>query len=117
VFRKETKMFQDVVILNGPVRRDTGVLDLDQIKVRARPLGRPYAWDNGRLTNGGFLLVFECEDGTVYIQEIEWEVDAYPTVNSYPRTCYYYEKYASLEEAKAGGRGWLVEQLRYEEER
>jgi len=103
-------MFQDVVILNGPVKRDDGVVDLDTIRVKARPLGRPYVWDDGRLTNGGFILVFECEDGSIYIQEIEWEVTFYPSPTSYPRTCYYYERYASLAEARAGGRGWLIEQ-------
>jgi len=72
-------MFRDVVILNGPVPKD-GVADYERLRVKARPLGRPYVWDNGRAwnsytTNGGFVLVFEAEDGAIYIQEIEWEVD------------------------------------------
>jgi len=102
-------VFGDIVIINGPVRRDAGIIDLDTIRIKARPLGRPYTWDNGRLTNGGFILVYECEDGTVYVQEIEWEVTFYPSPTSSPRTCYYYEKYDSLAEARAGWRWWLVE--------
>jgi len=106
-------MFRDIVLINGPVPKD-GVADYERLRIKARPLGRPYAWDNGRawnsyVTNGGFILVFECEDGAVYIQEIEWEVDPYPDATPDPRTYYYYEKYASLAEARAGGRGWLIE--------
>ena len=106
-------MFRDVVILNGPVPKD-GVADYERLRVKARPLGRPYVWDNGRAwnpytTNGGFLLVFECEDGTIYVQEIEWEVDPYPDATPDPRTYYYYEVYNSLDEARAGWRGWLIE--------
>jgi len=107
-------MFQDVVVLNGPVQRNR-VFDYERVRIKARPLGRPYVWDNGRhwndyTTRGGFVLVFECEDGSVYIQEIEWEVDGFPAADPNPRTYYYYEKYGSLEEARAGWRGWLIEQ-------
>ena len=106
-------MYQDVTIINGPVLKD-GVADYERVRVKARPLGRPYAWNNGRAwnphtTNGGFILVFECEDGAIYVQEIEWEVDPYPDTTPDPRTYYYYEVYNSLAEARAGGRGWLIE--------
>jgi hypothetical protein len=106
-------MYQDIVIINGPVPND-GVADYERMRIKARPLGRAYAWSNGRAwneytTNGGFILVFECEDGAVYVQEIEWEIDPYPDATPDPRTYYYYEVYASLAEARAGWRGWLVE--------
>jgi len=107
-------MFQDVTILNGPVQKN-GVSDYERVRIKARPLGRPHAWDNGSpwneyTTNGGFILVFEAEDGSVYIQEIEWEVDPYPAADPSPRTYYYYERYDSIDEARAGWRGWLIEQ-------
>jgi hypothetical protein len=114
-------MFQDIVIINGSVQKN-GVADYERVIIKARPLGRPYAWNNApawnktRATNGGFILIFECEDGTVYIQEIEWEVDPYPDATPDPRTYYYYETYASLAEARAGWRGWLVEYALRDEE-
>ena len=40
-------MYQDVTIINGPVPKD-GVADYERVRIKARPLGRPYAWDNGR---------------------------------------------------------------------
>jgi hypothetical protein len=108
-------MFQDVIIINGPIPKN-GVADYERVRIKARPLGRPYVWDNTpawnkerAATNGGFFLVFEAEDGSVYIQEIEWEVDPYPDATPDPRTYYFYEVYASLAEARAGGRGWLIE--------
>ena len=106
-------MFQDVTIINGPTQKN-GVADYERVRIKARPLGRPYAWDNGSAwnsytTNGGFILVFEAEDGSVYIQEFEWEIDPYPDATPDPRTYYYYERYASLDEARAGWRGWLIE--------
>jgi hypothetical protein len=108
-------MFREIVIINGPVPKD-GVADYERVRVKARPVGRPYAWDNApawnterAATNGGFILVFECEDGSIYVQEIEWEVDPYPDATPDPRTYYYYERYDSLADARTGGRGWLIE--------
>jgi len=106
-------MYQDVTIINGPVPKD-GVADYERVRIKARPLGRPYTWDNGRAwndytTNGGVAIVFEAKDGSIYIQEIEWEVDPYPDATPDPRTYYYYEVYNSLDEARAGWRGWLIE--------
>ena len=102
-------MYQDVVILNGPVTKENGIVDYETIQVRARPLGRPYAWNNGMLTNGGVNIVYETEDGTIYIQEIEWITDFYPSPQTNPQTFYYYETYPSLAEAQAGWRGWLIQ--------
>jgi len=100
-------MYQDVVIVNGPVVKD-GIADYERVKITARPLGRPHSWNNGLSTNGGFDLVYEAEDGSVWIQNVEWETEVYPSPVSNPRTYYYYETYPSLAAAREGWRGWLI---------
>jgi hypothetical protein len=100
-------MYEEVVILNGPIT-ESGISQYERFRVKARPLGRTYYWSNGSLTNGGFKIVYEAVDGSIYIQEIEWEMDKNPSPQTNPQTYYYYEVYPSLAEARAK-RGWLIQ--------
>lgn len=98
-------MYYDIALLDGPVGKGEDVVT----KIKARPLGRPYTWSNGMATNGGVLIVYEAEDGSIYVQEIEWETDVCPATETNPRTYYCYETFPSLAAARASWRGWLID--------
>jgi len=80
-------MYQDVVFVNFPPDAE-----MPEVKtVKARPLGRATAWCD-QPGCGGFLLLFEGEDGRFYVQELN-------TFSNPFRVFYHLYEYNSLADA------------------
>jgi len=83
-------MFREVMLVEHRPGQETKIE-----VVRARPVGRPYAWLSETTPDvGGFFLIFEGEDGSAWVQEIT----RFPEPSSLFAK---FLKFASLEEVRS----------------